>query len=449
MKLSLSNNANPNYVCKLVELGEPVKHPNADRLQGFIIGGNRIWTDMSRVKGQLGVYFPLECALSSKLLRNLNLYQDSTLNKDPEVKGYFPSTGRVKAVRLRQEPSEGFFLTLEEFLEGLEIIPKHGDEVEVDTIFDTVNGELIVYKYVIKDKNISGVKTPKQAKKTFRIVEGQFTKHEDTSNLRDNMHKISPEDMITISYKLHGTSFIVGNIPVYKKLKWYEKILKKIGINIITKMYKYIHSSRNVIFEPDEFREQRMFYGYNVYDHVKDALLGKIPKGYTLYGELVGYNKHGVAYQKDYDYGFEKPLFEGSVREGHNFGVFVYRIKFTNLEGISSELSMSQIKEFCDKRGIKHVPILYQGTLGNWSSNAVDSFWHINTLDSLKKLYLEGDCTMCKNHVPAEGVVIRKERLEVYEAYKLKSFRFLEKESKALDKGESTEEEISIDSRSY
>ena len=43
---------------------------------------------------------------------------------------------------------------------------------------------------------------------------------------------------------------------------------------------------------------------------------------------------------------------------------------------------------------------------------------------------------MCDNPVPEEGIVVRKESLFNCESYKLKSFRFLEGESKQLDTGE-------------
>jgi len=49
----------------------------------------------------------------------------------------------------------------------------------------------------------------------------------------------------------------------------------------------------------------------------------------------------------------------------------------------------------------------------------------------------EKNCFMCKNSVPEEGIVIRKEGLFGYDAFKLKSFRFLEFESAELDKGQS------------
>jgi hypothetical protein len=42
---------------------------------------------------------------------------------------------------------------------------------------------------------------------------------------------------------------------------------------------------------------------------------------------------------------------------------------------------------------------------------------------------------MCSNKLPEEGVVLRKES-ELFEAYKLKSDSFLERETKGLDSGE-------------
>lgn len=38
--------------------------------------------------------------------------------------------------------------------------------------------------------------------------------------------------------------------------------------------------------------------------------------------------------------------------------------------------------------------------------------------------------------VPAEGIVVRVDRLETCDSYKLKNFKFLAKESLELDKGE-------------
>jgi hypothetical protein len=49
--------------------------------------------------------------------------------------------------------------------------------------------------------------------------------------------------------------------------------------------------------------------------------------------------------------------------------------------------------------------------------------------------YLEKRCSYCKNKVPAEGIVLRIEGLDI-ESYKLKSSAFREYETKMLDIGE-------------
>ena len=53
---------------------------------------------------------------------------------------------------------------------------------------------------------------------------------------------------------------------------------------------------------------------------------------------------------------------------------------------------------------------------------------------------------MCTNKVPEEGIILRVERLEQYEAYKLKSKRFLLMESEEQEKEVSNIEDSQIES---
>ena len=62
-------------------------------------------------------------------------------------------------------------------------------------------------------------------------------------------------------------------------------------------------------------------------------------------------------------------------------------------------------------------------------------------LNRIKQLYNEKDCFMCKTKVPEEGCVLRIEGNDL-EVFKCKSTRFLEKETKALDKGEVNIEDL-------
>lgn len=99
-----------NYRAKVVKLAEPKPHPNADRLQIFTVDFQDVITDTSYNEGDYVVYFPLECAINKELISYINGYTDCSLNKNKEVKGFFNQYGRVRAVRLRQHPSQGFIL---------------------------------------------------------------------------------------------------------------------------------------------------------------------------------------------------------------------------------------------------------------------------------------------------------------------------------------------------
>jgi hypothetical protein len=67
--------------------------------------------------------------------------------------------------------------------------------------------------------------------------------------------------------------------------------------------------------------------------------------------------------------------------------------------------------------------------------------WRVEFLEHLEESYNEKDCYMCANKVPEEGIVLRVEKLEYYEAYKLKSKRFILMESDAQEKEETNLED--------
>ena len=117
-----------------------------------------------------------------------------------------------------------------------------------------LNGRVynICEKYIVPIRN-SGEnnKKGKQSVKISRLVDSQFYLHGDTSNLRKNMDKINPNDIIGIHYKKHGTSFVVGNVQVKRPLSWLEKLAKKIGIKVEENTYDIVYASRRVIKNKD------------------------------------------------------------------------------------------------------------------------------------------------------------------------------------------------------
>lgn len=433
--LKISKEANPNYLAKIVQLDKLRKHENADRLQIAIIDFQPVITGMNAEEGDVYVYFPLESKINKDFLSFTNSFRDKGANMDKEQAGFFEDNCRVKAVRLRGEKSMGYLVPIAE-LEAF--IGESGLVQYVNTEFDTIKGVKLLEKYVVKKKN-SG-HTAKQGKKpkTSRLVEGQVNLHVNTEHLVKNVHKLSPDDNISITYKTHGTSWWAGNLPVKKPLKWYERLLKGLGVNVVDTEYDLVYGSRKVVKNKhlEDPKAKDHFYGYDLWADIKDEVAEFIPKNYTLYGEALGYTKEGTYIQDKYDYRCPDEMFK----------LEVYRITVTNPDGLVTELSTEEIRQFCERAGLTPSHRFYQGTVREFMRErdydiefvkGQDIDWRENFINILRDEFNEKDCFMCQNAVPEEGVVVRKENLFSFDAFKLKSFRFLEKERDDLDAGKS------------
>ena len=174
-----------------------------------------------------------------------------------------------------------------------------------------------------------------------------------------------------------------------------------------------------------KLREQNHFYGYDLWCDIKDELRDSIPKGYTIYGECVGYTKNGAMIQSGYDYGCE----QGQKK------IFVYRITITNEDGLVYNLTTRETKEFCERNNLNYVPLIFIGRASDIGGKTDSDDFHTDFIGTLEQLYTDKDCYICKNKVPEEGIVVRKDFAHQFTAYKLKGFRFLEFETSELDKG--------------
>ena len=110
---STSKNSNSNYLAKIVKLNNLRKHANADRLQVATIDGNNVITDLRAKEGDYYVFFPLESTLNKEFLSWSNSFEDSSQNNNKEAKGFFNKHGRVRAIKLRGERSEGYIVPLD------------------------------------------------------------------------------------------------------------------------------------------------------------------------------------------------------------------------------------------------------------------------------------------------------------------------------------------------
>lgn len=424
--MKLKEPINKNYCATVVILDKFVELPNCDNVKHAIIFGNSVIVGKNETKGVKGLFFPIETALSNSFMEENNLHKDGALNRVPEEKGYFETTGRIKAVKFRGHKSEGFFIPLTSLKAFADI--KELASLNEGAEFDHINGVEICHKYVIKNSQTQGSGKVKQAvKRISRLVPDQVRLHVDTENLRKNIFKLKPDDYVGDSNKVHGTSWVVGRLATYKKLKWYQKAFRWLGADIITKEYSMVYASRKVVKNEYDTKNHKHYYSYDLWEDIKNAVEFAVQQGITLYGECVGFLNDGGYIQKKYDYGC-KPK---------EFKLFVYRVTYTSLEGKVFEFSIPQVKAYCEKYGLTYVPEFYYGKAKDMFPLPVGDNWNDQFLQMYEESSkLDDDCDICKNKVPKEGRVLRIDKPLAFEAYKLKSFRFLEAETKALDAGE-------------
>ena len=438
---------NPNYSAIVVEIKTIIPLENCTNVQGAIIMGNQVVVSKDVKVGDIGLYFPLECQLSKEYLSNNNLYNKYELNIDNTKKGYFDENGRIRCQRFRGHKSEGLFMPKE----SLNFCLKVGDILNLNDTFDELNEIPICSKYVVKTNRTPGQpgnkKTNSTKKYESKLIENQFRFHQDTSMLYRNLHRIEPNSLISITYKLHGTSgissYVLCKQPITKldKVKeWLWNMSYKIGnltrnstwsFSMNTTKYDYIYSSRKVIKNKELNPNAQHFYNEDIWSIAHNELKDFLQKGMTFYYEIVGFLPNGGSIQKDYDYGCEPT----------KHAIYIYRITSTNVDGKVIEFSAKQVQDFCKKNGLNAVPELYYGYAKEFSDERMTKEnWEIKFLDTIKQKYNEKDCYICKNQVVEEGCVVRIEGLE-FEAYKQKSELFYQRETKLLDKGESNIED--------
>jgi len=418
-----------NYLAKVVVLGLPKQHPNADRLQIWDIDGQDVITDMSRKPGDICIFFPAECQINHRILRTLNLYSSADLNQDLMTTGYISRSRRVKATKIRGVISEGMLLLAED------VLSENISKDLIGTKFDTVDGVVICNKYIPEgqseqnDPKFSKNKSSAKVSKLNQIVPGQFAFHYDTNKIQDNLwiftqdNKPLLENQIVITDKWHGTSAVFSNLLVKKELTFLQKIGNFLGMNIPTKEYRKLYSSRSVIKYIEGLHKNPHSGHYDVdvwgkvFEEIKHVLMPEM----SIYGEIVGYVGDTKMVQKGYDYGCNPGE--------HKF--VVYRITSTDSSGVVTEWSWSEIKDFCKEHNLEVVPELFSGTIKEWYiQNKIDL--DASFLNALKSMYLEKKCKFCRSKVPAEGICIRAESFDK-KAYKLKSKAFLLQETLELD----------------
>ena len=505
-----SENFKEEYCAQIVKVGELVPIENSDFLAKTTINGFNVVVGKNDVKeGDVILYAKLETEINADFLsvnnqfeigeRHLNKNYDEVQalldeGKEDEAKklvGYFNKYGRVRIVKLRKCPSEGCLFTIDSLAKWKPEIANYdfsqcfvpnADGIVEPFCFDTIGDDLFVKAYVPRISNREQARANKAAKRNKRLkrfdrmIEGQFSFHYDTNQLADNMWRFTPDTIVTISTKWHGTSHIVGRVLVKKPLPvsiprirenkrktrqlkylykaerrfYWQKLVVKNRIASIknyldsqyTVDYGKVTSSRGVI--KNQYINQGVtkgFYGVDIWTSYGDLLYPYLIDGMQVFSEIVGYVTGGHSMiQKGYDYGCEP---------GTN-KIMPYRITVNNPDGGVTEWDVMEVygwtlqllKEHPElKDKVVPIDILYHGTLGDlYPDIDHEQHWNDNVLKAMRNdkehFKMEENEPLCKNKVPREGIVIRIDGDVKSEAFKLKAYTFLGKEAELMDKGE-------------
>ena len=482
----LKDNANPNYLCTICKIDEVFPIEGADKLVKTVINGYDIVISKDHKPGDIVAYFPVESVICEKFLSANNLfefseaYRNSNFNEveslvkaanDAEDEmdkkiysdmakskcGFFNKHGRVRIIKLRGQYSQGFVADVKTLVNYKPELADTDWESLVGTQFSHVGDEEFIKKYipVIKVNNHYGdpngkawKKRTKHLKRFDRVRPEQFAFHYDTKMLAEHFKEFSPEDEVTISVKVHGTSAIFANILCNRKLSVWEKIKKFFGFKVQETEYGNVYSSRSVIKNQYINPNAQSYYNVDVWGEVNKMFAPYIEDGYTIYGEIVGYLPNSdKMIQKNHDYG---------CKRGH-WKFMPYRITHTDEYGNKNEFELYEVDEWTRNLvtenphladNVLFLDIVYSGKLKDlYPEIPIETHWHADVLARMKtdkdKFLMEENEPMCKNKVPREGIVIRKNGDIHARAWKLKTQAHYARECKENDAGEANIEDIS------
>lgn len=426
------------YVVKVNKLR---KHPNADRLNIATFFGNDTCVSLDIVKGEIGIYFPVDLQLSEEFCLENHL-----LRKKPDGTpdtGYMdPKKRNVTAVRLRGEKSDGLFLPLKcVAYTGINL-----DELNIGDTITTLNGHEICKKYIpIRKHHSADNKVNKTRKKKVPIAP-LFVEHADTEQLAYNMNAFKNGDLVEITLKMHGTSGRTGYLPrlvdivptnmlaVFCNIKNRERKLNKLQKAMIAYFDKHskpkydwglISGTRRTVL--DSF--DGGFYGSNEFREKHEKTFeGKLHKNETVYYEIVGFTDDGTPIMpkasnkklnnKEFikQYGEETIFSYGCDPDNKKSDLYVYRMTTTNEDGDVVEYTPDFMRYRCEQMGVKCVPLLWRGFIPE----------EVNPGEYIKEIaekYYDGPDPVGKTHV-REGVVCRILNRPGFAAYKHKNYDF-------------------------
>lgn len=448
--MKLAPPANINYSATVVRIPAVVTLEKLDFLVGVPVLGHQALTQKDGATvGDLKVCFTAETQLSHEYAHHNNLYREAELNADPNEKGYLEKNRRVRALKLKGHRSDALLMPLESLapiLAGGQPIADWEKALLIESFqegdtFDRLGDFEVCRKYEIPVKpNPRGAS--KIVKAFKRVDKKIFPEHLETDAYWRSKHILRPGREVIITQKLHGTSLRVGRVPCLREKGRIEKFLNR-WFPTVDHTYDAVFGSRKVIKDVNN-PNQDHYYDSDIWTEYGKTIADLIPEGYIVYGELIGFTPDGAAIQKSYTY-------EAAPGKSE---LYVYRVATINAQGTLADLSWDAVKEFCIARGLKWTPEMARFTFGIGDEGAFRDLNEVDTWidDVMDTRYadhydehiagysypdtIERPLQLSDPKSVDEGVCLRQEGI-VPTILKAKSAKFLEHETKLLDKGES------------
>jgi hypothetical protein len=431
LKLEIKDNAN--YAAIIVEVKHLVTLEGLDNLVAVPMFGYQALVSKDTVLNERYVLLPTESQLSLEFAAYNNLHRHGDLNRDETATGYLEDNRRVRAIKLRGHNSNALLMPLESLL----VFAKQSelDTLKAGDTFDTINGHEVCRKYLIREPRTNRA-VDRNAVKKFRRVDQKFLpEHYDTENYWRNAHHIPSDAPVVVTQKLHGTSSRIGNTIVKRKLKWHERLAKRLGVKVAETEFDHVYGSRKVIKDAND-PDQNHFYGSDLWSDFGKTLDDLIPPNFIVYGELIGWTPDGAPLQKGYTYDVPK----GEAR------LYIYRVAVVTSGGLLIDLPWDQVKHFAADRGLRTVPELWRGPHGEFTADDWVDFryseFHGKTIeyegaDGAKVTFTFTDAPVPVSDAKSvdEGVCVRTDIGRAPYILKAKSPIFLAYETKMLDDG--------------
>ena len=390
-----------NYNATLIKVDKLHDLPNLDKLKAIQYAGFSALVSVDSVKEwDLVLFIPTLTSIDPNYLRDNNLYDSKSKNKDTEVSGYFHNSGIVKAIKLKKSISNAFVVKYEDFLKYYNVTDS---SLKEGMSFNEVDGKVFCFKY---EPPVAQSNAPSKKEVDRKYIPEHF----DTHQFLRELGNYEDSDVVFITQKIHGISVILGNTYVTKEQSWFQRLF---NINPWKEM-GYLASSRRVIKTKNTSANH--YYGSDIWSECLKRYEQQIPKNYLIYGEIIGWIGDQPI-QKGYTYNLPQ-----GQRE-----LYVYRVAFINEDGLVVDLPFETMQAFCTQQGFKVVQLLEKTTMKKFKKD------YEKYLDKVYSKTYKNAIPLSDPSSVDEGVVIRRNDYPIPYNTKLKSPLFYEYETKNID----------------